>query len=84
MNKRPEENTFPLSVRAVAEWEKRVSAQRQLIADLKRNGEPIIRAESKLKRYQLFLKQLCIHREIVEELTTPVPYQAVKRPITNA
>jgi hypothetical protein len=81
---RPEENKVPLSVRAVVEWEKRVSAQLQLIADLKRNGEPITRAESKLKRYQMFLKQLCIHREIIQELTTPDPYHAVRPPITDA
>jgi hypothetical protein len=84
VSKHPEENKLPLSVQAIAEWEKRVSAQRQLIAELKRNGEPTTRAENKLKRYQLFLKQLCIHREIIQELTASSPSQALKRPIIDA
>jgi hypothetical protein len=76
-----EENKLPLSVRAVAEWEERVSAQRRLIADLKRNGEPIIGAQNKLKRYQAFLRQLCTHREIIQNLTAPDPHLRLNRHI---
>jgi hypothetical protein len=86
VGKRPEENEVPLSVRAVAEWEKRVFAQRRLIADLKRSGEPITKAENKLKQYQAFLNQLRIHREIIEELMTPGAYpqiSPVKGPILD-
>jgi hypothetical protein len=73
VGKRPEENEVPLSVRAVAEWEQRVFAQRRLIADLKTSGESIT-------------NQLRIHREIIEELMTPGAYpqiSPVKGPILD-
>jgi hypothetical protein len=72
------QSKLPLSVQAVAQWEKLVSEQRNLIADLKTKGESIVRAESNLNRYQAFLKQLCIHREIIQGLMTPAPHQQSK------
>jgi hypothetical protein len=83
MGKHRENNNLPLSVRAIAEWERRVSEQREHIADLKKKGEPIIKAQSKLKRFQVFLEQLRTHRAIIQELMTPDPYPERKTASTT-
>ena len=61
----------PLSLRVIAEWEKRIVQQKLLIADLKLKGRPIKGAEAKLKQDQAFLAQLRNHRETMASLMGP-------------
>jgi hypothetical protein len=68
-------DNIPLSLRVVQEWEKRVCDQKALIADLKMKGQPIKGAEADLKLYQGFLDRLRTHREIVQELMAPDPFE---------
>jgi len=68
-------DTLPLSIRVVQEWEKRVCEQKALIADLKMRGQPVKEIEADLKLYQAFLDRLRTHREIVQELMAPDPFE---------
>jgi hypothetical protein len=65
----------PLSVRVVQDWEKRISEQMLLIADLEVRGQVTIGAEGELKDYQAFLNKLRNHRETMKELMTPDPHK---------
>jgi CspA family cold shock protein len=55
------EYNLPLSLRFIADWEERVSRQKQLITDLKSNGMTIKRAKTVLEAYESTLAQLCNH-----------------------
>jgi hypothetical protein len=68
---------LPLSLRAIGEWEKRVLAQRQLIAALRMKGHAIQGAEADLKKYQAFLAQLRNHRETMASLMGPSTGQSI-------
>jgi hypothetical protein len=66
-----------LSLRAIGAWEKRVLAQRQLIAALRMKGRATNGAEAELKRYQAFLAQLRNHRETMASLMGPTTGQSI-------
>ena len=72
------ENSIPLSLRVIADWEKRVSRQRELIAELKLKGEPSKAAEASLQRDQEFLDQLRNHWQTMQELLKPDPHASEK------
>ena len=67
----------PLSLRVIADWEKRVTQQKLLIADLKLKGHPTKGAEADLKKYQAFLAQLRNHRETMASLMGPTTGQSI-------
>jgi hypothetical protein len=66
-----DKTSLPLSLRAIGEWEKRVLAQRRLIAALRMKGRPTKGAEADLMKYQAFLAQLRNHRETMASLMGP-------------
>jgi hypothetical protein len=70
MSRRQQENKLPLS-QVIGEWEKRVSQQKLLIAELKVRGKSIQGAEADLRRYEASLYQLRNHCETMQELMTP-------------
>jgi hypothetical protein len=72
------ENSTPLSLRVIADWEERVFQQRELIADLKLKGEPCKAAEASLQRDQAFLDQLRNHWQTMQELLEPDPHASEK------
>jgi hypothetical protein len=63
-----------LSLQAIEKWEKRVSLQRQLIADLKRAGRHTTTAEADLKRDQAFLDQIRNHRNTMQDMMAPTQW----------
>jgi hypothetical protein len=63
-----------LSLQALEKWEKRVSQHRQLIADLKRTGRHTTKAEADLKRDQAFLDQIRNHRNTMQDMMAPTPW----------
>jgi hypothetical protein len=72
------DNSMPLSLRVIADWEERVFQQRQLIADLKLKGQPSKAAEAGLQRDQAFLDQLRNHWQTMQELLKPDPHASEK------
>jgi hypothetical protein len=72
------ENSMPLSLRVISDWEERVSRHRELIADLKLKGQPSKAAEASLQRDQAFLHQLRNHWHTMQDLLKPDPYASEK------
>ena len=72
------DNSMPLSLRVIAEWEERVFQQRELIADLKLKGQPSKSAEASLQQDQAFLEQLRNHWHTMQELLKPDPHASEK------
>jgi hypothetical protein len=72
------DNSMPLSLRVIAEWEERVFQQRELIADLKLKDQPSKAAEAGLRQDQAFLDQLRNHWQTMQELLEPDPHASEK------
>jgi hypothetical protein len=68
---RPKVYNLPLSLRFIADWEERVSRQKQLVTELKEKGQPTKHAEAALKEYQASLLQLRNHAQIMLEIMQP-------------
>jgi hypothetical protein len=71
MRNRRNKNPLAMSLQFVADFELRVSQQKQRIARLKLNGQPTRQAQTLLKRYQGSLAQLQNHAALIQELMKP-------------
>ncbi|MGH6874283.1 MAG: hypothetical protein ACREDW_04660 [Aestuariivirgaceae bacterium] len=75
---RPDEAASSRQRSALVAWERRVSARRWLITDLKLGGQPTQGAESDLRQEQAFLDQLNNHWQTMQELLAPDPHVSKK------
>jgi hypothetical protein len=71
MKSDPRENAYRRGVRLVTEAESRIARQRQIIAELKRQGHPTETAESLLISYERSLPQLRNHVALMLDLLKP-------------
>jgi hypothetical protein len=68
MNSPRHKTANPLFLKFIDDCEERISQQQQLIAGLKQQGLPTVRAEADLKRHQASLRQLENHAEVMRDL----------------
>ena len=58
----------PLFLKFIEDCEERISQQQQLIAGLKQQGLPTVRAETDLKKHRASLRELENHAEVMRAL----------------
>jgi hypothetical protein len=67
--RRKRSDGIPPSIRFIADRERRIAKQKQLIAELKRKGRPTELAEVELRQHLMVLAMLRNHSEIALKLT---------------
>lgn len=71
MRRRRIQNDSSLSQRFIADCEKRISRQKQLIAWLNNKGKPSKHAEQALREFERTLLQLQNHSVLMQNLVSP-------------
>ena len=64
-------NEVQMGLRFIADAEQRIKQQKQIIAQLRRKGQPTGRAEAVLLSYVQSLLQLRNHWDVMQELMKP-------------